>query len=61
MRDASVASASSRALDVHLLADVLLHPHAGATGTAAHATGAVARHLDDLDAGERAHDFAGRG
>jgi hypothetical protein len=38
------------ALDVDLLADVLLHPHAGAAGAAAHALGAVAAGLDDLDA-----------
>ena len=48
------------ALDVHLLADVLLHPHARAAGAAAHALGAVARHLDDVDAAERADHVARR-
>ena len=38
------------ALVVDLLADRLLHPHAGAAGAAAHALGAVAAGLDDLDA-----------
>ena len=38
----------------------LLHPHARAAGAAAHALGAVARHLDDVDAGERADDLARR-
>ena len=35
---------------VDLRADGLLHPHAGAAGAAAHALGAVARRLDDVDA-----------
>ena len=48
------------ALDVDLLADVLLHPHARAAGAAAHALRAVARHLDDVDAGERPDHLARR-
>ena len=36
------------ALVVHFGADILFHPHARATRTAAHAGRAVARHLDDL-------------
>src|SRR6266511_1303734 len=48
------------ALDVHLLARVLLHPHARATGAAAQTAGPVARHLDHVDAAERADHVAGR-
>src|SRR5262245_45128475 len=48
------------ALDVHLLADVLLHPHARAAGSAAEATRAVARHLDDLDAADGTDHIARR-
>src|SRR3954468_22738900 len=44
---------------VHLRADRLLHPHAGATGAAAHALRAVAFGLDDLDAAERTDDPPG--
>ena len=48
------------AFGVDLLAGVLLHPHARAAGAAAHAVGAVARHLDEVDAGERTDDAPGR-
>ena len=48
------------ALGVHLLARVLLHPHARAAGTAAHPARSVARHLDEVDTGERADDSPGR-
>ena len=48
------------ALDVDLLADVLLHPHAGTTGPTAHALGAVAAGLDDLDTADRTDHVAGR-
>ena len=47
-------------LVVDLDARRLLHPHAGAAGAAAHALGAVAGHLDDLDPLDRADDLAGR-
>ncbi len=46
------------ALVVDLRAGGLLHPHAGPAGAAAHALGAVARHLDDLDALDRADHLA---
>ena len=58
MRLAPVAMSSSDAVVVDLLADRLLHPHAGAAGAAAHALGAVAAGLDDLDAAELADDLA---
>src|ERR671910_1268228 len=48
------------ALVVDLLAGGLLHPHASAAGAAAHALGAVAAGLDDLDAAEAADHLAGR-
>ena len=60
MRSRAGGDGLLRALGVHLLADRLLHPHAGAAGAAAHAPGAVARHLDDVDAGERADHLARR-
>ncbi len=41
-----------RSFGVDLLADGLFHPHARAAGATAHALGAVARHLDDVDPGE---------
>ena len=47
-------------LVVDLGADRLLHPHARPAGAAAHALGAVARHLDDLDPLDRADDLARR-
>jgi hypothetical protein len=46
-------------LGVDLLPDPLLHPHSGPAGSAAHATGAVPRHLDDVDVGEGPDDLAG--
>ena len=49
-----------RPLVVDLLADRLLHPHAGPAGAAAHALGAVAAGLDDLDAADAADDPPGR-
>ena len=48
------------ALVVDLGADRLLHPHPRPAGAAAHALGAVALHLDDLDALDRADDLARR-
>jgi hypothetical protein len=50
---------SSCELDVDLLADALLHPHARPAGAAAHALGAVAFGLGDLDAGQRTDHLAG--
>src|SRR3546814_13281758 len=47
-------------LVVDLLAEVFLHPHAGATGAAAHALGAVALGLDQLDALQAADHVPGR-
>ena len=47
-------------LVVDLDADRLLHPHAGPAGAAAHPLRAVARHLDDLDALDRADHLARR-
>src|SRR6056297_424984 len=48
------------ALVVDLGPGVLLHPHAGTTGAAAHALGAVAGHLDHVDALDRRHHLARR-
>lgn len=45
---------------VHLGADVLFHPHAGTTGSAAHALGSVAWHFDYLDSFDRSHDLSRR-
>ena len=47
------------ALIVDLLADRFFHPHAGATGSATHALGAVALGLDNLDATELSEHLAG--
>src|SRR3546814_6804720 len=47
-------------LVVDLLAEVFLHPHAGATGAAAHVLGAVALGLDQLDALQAADHVPGR-
>ncbi len=58
MRLAPVDRASLGPLVVDLGADRLLHPHARPAGAAAHALGAVAGHLDDLDALDRADDLA---
>ena len=60
MRLAPVDSASFARSSLTLTPDRLLHPHAGPAGAAAHALGAVARHLDDLDALDRADHLAGR-
>ena len=60
MRLAPVDRASLARSSLTLHADRLLHPHAGPAGAAAHALGAVARHLDDLDALDRADDLARR-
>ena len=56
MRDRAGGDRLLAAFGVDLLAGALLHPHARAAGAAAHALGAVARHLDEVDAGERADD-----
>src|SRR5690606_12779844 len=40
-------------VDVDALTDLLLHPHAGTTGTTAHGPLAVTRHLDELRARRR--------
>ena len=48
------------ALIVDLGADVLLHPHAGASSATAHALGSVARHLDDLDTIDGTDDVSWR-
>jgi hypothetical protein len=45
-----------RALDVHLLAHVLFHPHASTTGATAHAL----RRLDDVDPAERTDHLSWR-
>src|SRR5207237_1627504 len=49
----------ARTRGVDLGADLLLHPHSGAAGAAAHARGAAARGLDDVDALEVAEHLAG--
>ena len=56
MRVAPVAIASWLRSVLTFLPGALLHPHARAARAAAHALGAVARHLDEVDAGERADD-----
>ena len=58
MRVAPVDRASWARSSLTFVADRLLHPHARAAGAAAHALGAVARHLDDLDALDRPDDLA---
>ena len=60
MRLAPVDSASLRPLVVDPHAIGLLHPHPRPAGAAAHALRAVARHLDDLDALDRADHLARR-
>ena len=45
---------------VDLVADVFFHPHAGAAGATAHAFGAAALGLDELDTTERAEHLARR-